>query len=89
MLLINAAFTILFLSETSAGSTHNKRNADATLYPLPAGSGLIQDLGFLAFPLEQVKIILPTRKPPIGAPYVAMCTSSMLTQVATYKQSRL
>jgi hypothetical protein len=28
--LINAALTILFLSETYAGSTHNKRIADAT-----------------------------------------------------------
>jgi hypothetical protein len=28
--LINAALTILFLSETYAGSTHDKRIADAT-----------------------------------------------------------
>jgi hypothetical protein len=32
-------------------------------YPLPAGSRLLQDLGFLAFTLEQVEIIMPTRKP--------------------------
>ena len=56
MLLINAALTILFLSETYAGSTHDKRIADATPYPLPAGSRLLQDLGFLAFTLEQVEI---------------------------------
>ncbi len=64
VLLINAALTILFLSETYAGSTHDKRIADATLYPLPAGSRLLQDLGFLAFTLDQVEVIMPTRKPP-------------------------
>jgi hypothetical protein len=63
VLLINAALTILLLSETSAGSTHDKRIADASPYPLPAGSRLLQDLGFLAFTLEQVKMIMPTRKP--------------------------
>jgi hypothetical protein len=63
VLLINAALTILFLSETYAGSTHDKRIAEATLYPLPAGSRLLQDLGFLAFTLDQVEIIMPTRKP--------------------------
>ena len=63
MLLINAALTILFLSETYAGSTHDKRIADATPYPLPAGSRLLQDLGFLAFMLDQVETIMPPRKP--------------------------
>ena len=63
VLLINAALTILFLSETYAGSTHDKRIADATPYPLPAGSRLLQDLGFLAFTLDHVEIIMPTRKP--------------------------
>ena len=41
-----------------------KRMADATPYPLPAGSRLLQDLGFLACTLDQVEIIMPTRKPP-------------------------
>ena len=63
VLLVNAALTILFLSETYAGSTHDKRIADATPYPLPAGSRLLQDLGFLAFALDQVEVIMPTRKP--------------------------
>src|SRR5688500_3171726 len=63
VLLINARLTILFLSETYAGSTHDKRIAEATPYPLPAGSQLLQDLGFLAFTLDQVEIIMPTRKP--------------------------
>jgi DDE superfamily endonuclease len=37
--------------------------ADAAPYPLPAGSRLLQDLGFLAFTLDQVEIIMPTKKP--------------------------
>jgi hypothetical protein len=61
--LINAVLTILFLSDTYTGSTHDKRIADATPYPLPAGSQLLQDLGFLAFRLDQVEIIMPTKKP--------------------------
>jgi hypothetical protein len=63
VLLIDAALTILFLSATYAGSTHDKRIADATPYPLPAGSRLLQDLGFLAFTLDHVAIIMPTKKP--------------------------
>jgi hypothetical protein len=42
---------------------YDKRIADATPYPLPAGSGLWQDLGFLAFTLPQVEILMPTKKP--------------------------
>jgi hypothetical protein len=61
--LINAVRTRLFLRETSAGRTHDKRMADATPYPLPAGSRLLQDLGFLAFTLDRVEIIMPPRKP--------------------------
>jgi DDE superfamily endonuclease len=63
VLLIDAALTILFLTDTYAGSTHDKRIADATPYPLPAGSRLLQDLGFLACTLPHVEVIMPTRKP--------------------------
>ena len=63
VLLVNAALTILFLSATDAGSVHDKRIADATPYPLPAGSRLLQDLGFLAFTLDQVETIMPTKRP--------------------------
>lgn len=63
MLLINALLSIVFLSDTYEGSVHDKRIADATPYPLPEGSRLLQDLGFLAFRLEQVAVIMPTRKP--------------------------
>jgi hypothetical protein len=63
VLLIDTALTILFLSDTYPGSTHDKRIAEATPYPLPAGSRLLQDLGFLAFTLDQVETIMPTKKP--------------------------
>jgi DDE superfamily endonuclease len=54
---------ILFLSDTYGGHVHDKRIADATPYPLPARSRLLQDLGFLAFTLPQVEILMPTKKP--------------------------
>jgi hypothetical protein len=54
---------ILFLSDTYGGRTHDKPIADATPSPLPAGSRLLQDLGFLAFTLPQVEILMPTKKP--------------------------
>jgi hypothetical protein len=63
VLLVNAPLTILFLSDTCGGRVHDKRIADATPYPLPAGSRLLQDLGFLAFTLPQVEILMPTKKP--------------------------
>jgi hypothetical protein len=37
--------------------------ADATPYPLPAGSRLLQDLGFLALTLPEVAILMPTKQP--------------------------
>ena len=51
VLLVNALLTILLLSETYGGRVHDKRIAEATPYSLPAGSQLLQDLGFLAFAL--------------------------------------
>jgi hypothetical protein len=63
VLLVGASLTILFLSDTYGGRTHDKRIAEATPYPLPAGSQLLQDLGFLAFTLPEVEILMPTKKP--------------------------
>jgi hypothetical protein len=63
VLLVNALLLILFLSDTCGGRMHDKRIVDATPYPLPAGSRLLQDLGFLAFTLPQVEILMPTKKP--------------------------
>jgi len=63
VLLVNALLIILFLSDTYGGRTHDKPIADATPSPLPAGSRLLQDLGFLAFTLPQVEVLMPTKKP--------------------------
>jgi hypothetical protein len=67
LLLVNAALLILFLSDTYEGSAHDKRIADTTPYPLPQGSCLLQDLGFMAFSIEGVEIIMPTKKPRGGS----------------------
>src|SRR5690349_11872434 len=64
ILLVNAVLLIVFLSETVRGRVHDKRIAEATPYPLPARSRLLQDLGFLGFTLPEVEILMPTRKPP-------------------------
>jgi hypothetical protein len=61
--LVNAPLIVLFLSETVGGRVHDKRIADATPYPLPAGSRLLQDLGFVAFTLPDVEILMPMKKP--------------------------
>jgi hypothetical protein len=63
VLLVNALLIILFLSATHGGRAHDLRIAEATPYPLPAGSGLLQDLGFLSFTLPEVEILMPTKKP--------------------------
>src|ERR1700757_4358698 len=63
VLLVNALLFILFLSDTYGGRTHEKPIVDATPYPLPAGSRLLQDLGFLAFTLPEGRILMPTKKP--------------------------
>src|SRR5262245_24846198 len=63
LLLINTTLRIVFLSETAPGSIHDKRLADMTPYPLPAGSQLLQDVGFQGFTLEDVEILQPTKKP--------------------------
>ncbi|MFI5419887.1 MAG: transposase family protein [Nitrososphaerales archaeon] len=63
VLLINKKQEIQYLSPTHFGKVHDKRVADATPYPLPQGSLLLQDLGFLGFTLEGVEIEMPTKKP--------------------------
>jgi hypothetical protein len=63
VLLVHALLSILFLSDTYGGRTHEKPIVDATPYPLPAGSRLLQDLGFLAFTLPEGVILMPTKKP--------------------------
>ncbi len=49
------------LSDTYPSSTHAKRMAEATSSPWPAGNRLLQELGLLAFTLDQVERIMPTK----------------------------
>ncbi len=63
VVLVDKQLTIQFLSPTYPGRVHDKRIADTNPYPLPHGSHLLQDLGFLAFTLEGVTIEMPTKKP--------------------------
>lgn len=52
-----------FLSDTYEGSWHDKPIADQTPYPLPKGSKLLQDLGFVGFTLQAIEITMPHKKP--------------------------
>jgi hypothetical protein len=63
VLLADADCTTHFLSDTYEGTTHDKPIADQTPYPLPEGSELFQDLGFVGFTLEGVIITQPHKKP--------------------------
>jgi DDE superfamily endonuclease len=63
VLLVHALLVILFLSDTHGGRVHDLRIAETTPYPLPAGSGLLQDLGFLSCTLPEVAILMPPKKP--------------------------
>lgn len=58
---------IVCLSTTFEGRVHDKRIADSSAYPLPEGSHLLQDLGFVAFTLEGVTMEQPFKKPQGGA----------------------
>ena len=60
--MVNALLVILFLSATHGGCVHELRIAEATPYPLPAGSGVVQALGFLAFTLPEVEMLMPTKQ---------------------------
>ena len=61
--MINAALTIRLLRETYGGRTHEKRMAEATPYPVPAGRRVLQDLGFLACTRDHVELSRPTKQP--------------------------
>ena len=53
---------------------------------LPAGSRLLQDLGFMAFTLPQVEILMPTRKPPGADLPLAQQTAN---QVLNHRRLRI
>jgi len=63
VLLATATGIVPFLSDTYEGSRHDKPIADQTPYPLPEGSELLQDLGFVGFTLDGITITQPHKKP--------------------------
>ena len=63
ILLVDREKFIKFLGKTHPGTVHDKRAVDETPYPLPQGSHLLQDLGFLGFKLEGVEVEMPIKKP--------------------------
>ena len=63
VLLADQSCRVPFLSDTYEGSVHDKPIADQTPYPLPEGSELLQDLGFVGFSLDDVQITMPHKKP--------------------------
>ena len=63
VLLADQQCHVPFISDTYEGSWHDKPIADQTPYPLPQGSELLQDLGFVGFHLVGVTITQPHKKP--------------------------
>lgn len=66
VLLANDTRQALFLSDTYEGCVHDKAIADNTPYPLPAGSELLDDLGFIGYTLAGVLHTRPFKKPKGG-----------------------
>ena len=54
---------IMFLSQTYAGSVHDKRICDEQPLHLPQGITLWQDTGFIGHSPDGVKIRMPMKKP--------------------------
>jgi hypothetical protein len=67
LLLMDAHCRILHLSDTVAGSIHDRKLADSCCYPLPENSDLLQDLGLQGFALPGVEILMPFKKPRGGS----------------------
>lgn len=53
---------ILYLSQTVEGSLHDKALADEMELDFPAEGVLMQDLGYLAYRPEKVRIVMPEKK---------------------------
>ena len=62
-MLAAATGIVPFLSDSHEGSCHDKAIADTTVYPLPDGSELLQDLGFQGFTLSGATITMPHKQP--------------------------
>ncbi len=62
-LIINKEKKVLFLSSTVEGSMHDKALADEMELLFPPEGVLMQDLGFLGYSPDKVKVVMPEKKP--------------------------
>jgi hypothetical protein len=62
-LIINKEKKVLFLSYTVEGSIHDKALADEMELLFPPEGVLMQDLGFLGYSPDKVKVVMPEKKP--------------------------
>jgi hypothetical protein len=61
--LVNRQAKIILLTSTCEGKQHDKKIADETGLVLPEESSLAQDTGFQGYPLANVTMIQPMKKP--------------------------
>ena len=62
-LIINKEQRVLYLSATVEGSMHDKALADEMELFFPPEGVLMQDLGFLGYSPDKVKVVMPEKKP--------------------------
>lgn len=62
-LIINKEQQVLYLSPTVEGKLHDKKLAEEMELAFPSEGVLMQDLGFLGFSPDSVKIVMPEKKP--------------------------
>jgi len=54
---------VRYLSNTYAGSVHNKRICDEEAYTFPLGCVLLKDTGFQGYELDHIQTYQPKKKP--------------------------
>lgn len=62
-LIINKEKKVLFLSETVEGTLHDKALADEMELYFPPEGVMMQDLAFMGYSPDKVKVVMPEKKP--------------------------
>lgn len=62
-LIINKEKRVLYLSPTVEGTLHDKALADQMELYFPSQGVMMQDLGFIGYAPEKVKVVMPEKKP--------------------------
>ena len=62
-LIVNKKQLILYLSPTVEGKQHDKALAEEMELEFPSGGVLMQDLGFLGFVPDKIRVVMPEKKP--------------------------